>query len=204
MRASMPSRDAGAEEPYSDAAQCGRKRPGGALCAGRLRAIASLRQSRPGHRDQGSQLLESTNSDRAKVVGELSRRRQAAGDVAHGKKVFDENCARCHMPRRQGGRVGPDLSGINNKTKEELITSILNPSYAIEPRFVNYIITTTDGRMYDGVIANETPRAITLRGGSEEGDETVLRKNIAAIRASSVSLMPEELEKGSANRASPM
>lgn len=49
--------------------------------------------------------------------------------------------------------------------------------------------------MFDGVIANETPGSITLRGGSEEGDQTILRKNIAAVRASSVSLMPEELEK---------
>jgi putative heme-binding domain-containing protein len=99
------------------------------------------------------------------------------------------------MPRRAGGRVGPDLSGINNKTKEELLTSILNPSFAIEPRFVNYIVTTKDGRMYDGVIANETPGSIALRGGSEDGDQTVLRKNIAEIRASSVSLMPEDLEQ---------
>jgi putative heme-binding domain-containing protein len=118
-----------------------------------------------------------------------------SGDPGRGKKVFEENCAKCHMPRRQGGRVGPDLSGINNKTKEELLTSILNPSYAIEPRFVNYVLTTTDGRMFDGVIANETPGAITLRGGSEDGDQTILRRNIADIRASSVSLMPEDLER---------
>ena len=140
-------------------------------------------------------LLESTGSDRAKVVASYRDVAGMTGDVARGKKLFEENCARCHEPRRQGGRIGPDLSGINNKTKEELITSILNPSYAIEPRFVNYVITTKDGRMYDGIIANETTWAITLRGGSEEGDDTVLRKNIAAIRASSVSLMPDELEK---------
>jgi len=139
-------------------------------------------------------LLESTNSDRAKVVAGYRDVAGMPGDVARGKKLFEENCARCHEPRRQGGRIGPDLSGINNKTKEELITSILNPSYAIEPRFVNYIVTAKDGRMYDGIIANETTWAITLRGGSEE-DDTVLRKNIAAIRASSVSLMPDELEK---------
>jgi putative heme-binding domain-containing protein len=140
-------------------------------------------------------LLETTSSDRAKVVAGYRDVLAMPGDVTHGKKAFDENCARCHMPRRQGGRVGPDLSGINNKTREELLTSILNPSFAIEPRFVNYIVTTKDGRMYDGVIANETPGAITLRGGSEDGDETVLRRNIAEIRASSVSLMPEDLEK---------
>jgi putative heme-binding domain-containing protein len=140
-------------------------------------------------------LLESANTDRGKIVADYKDAAHLAGDVARGKKLFQENCARCHEPRRQAGRIGPDLSGINNKTKEELITSILNPSYAIEPRFVNYIITTKDGRMYDGIIANETPSAITLRGGAEE-DETVLRKNISAIRASSVSLMPDELEKG--------
>ena len=141
------------------------------------------------------QLLESTNSGRDAVVAQYREALNLKGDVARGKKAFEDNCAKCHMPRRQGGRVGPDLSGINNKTKEELLTSILNPSYAIEPRFVNYVVTTTDGRMFDGVIANETPGAITLRGGSEEGDETILRKNIAEIRASSVSLMPEDLEQ---------
>jgi putative membrane-bound dehydrogenase-like protein len=140
-------------------------------------------------------LLESTNSDRAKVVAAYHEVLAMQGDVARGKKAFETNCARCHMPRRAGGRVGPDLSGINNKTKEELLTSILNPSFAIEPRFVNYIVTTKDGRMYDGVIANETPGSIALRGGSEDGDQTVLRKNIAEIRASSVSLMPEDLEQ---------
>jgi len=140
-------------------------------------------------------LLESTNSDRAKVVAGYREVVNMQGDVDHGKKLFDQNCARCHMPRRQGGRVGPNLSGINNKTKEELLTSILNPSYTIEPLFVNYIITTKDGRMYDGVIANETPGAITLRGGSEDGDDTILRRNIAEIRASSVSLMPDGFEE---------
>jgi putative membrane-bound dehydrogenase-like protein len=141
------------------------------------------------------QLLDSTSSNRQKVVASYQDVLKLNGDVTRGKKAFDDNCAKCHMPRRQGGRVGPDLSGINNKTKDELLTSILNPSYAIEPRFVNYVVTTTDGRMFDGVIANETPGAITLRGGSEEGDETILRKHIAEIRASSVSLMPEDLEK---------
>lgn len=139
-------------------------------------------------------LLESGSTDRARIVGEYQDAAKLPGDVARGKNLFDENCARCHESRR-GIRIGPDLSGINNKTKPELITSILNPSYAIDPRFVNYIVTTTDGRMHDGIIAGETPSIVTLRGGSDGGDEAILRKNIAAIRASSVSLMPDELEK---------
>jgi hypothetical protein len=49
--------------------------------------------------------------------------------------------------------------------------------------------------MYDGVISNETPGMVTLRGGSDEGDETILRANIAEMRASSLSLMPDGLEQ---------
>src|SRR4029077_16778056 len=88
-------------------------------------------------------LLESTNSDRSKVVASYRDVVSLPGDVVRGKTLFQENCARCHEPRRQAGRIGPDLSEINNKTREELITSILNPSYAVDPRFVNYVITTT-------------------------------------------------------------
>ena len=139
-------------------------------------------------------LFQNTSSDRAKVVADYRDVLKMAGDEKNGKKVFDANCAKCHMPRAQGGRVGPDLSGVNNKTKEELLTSILNPSYAIEPHYVHYIVTTKDGQIHDGVIASETPGSITLRGGTEN-DETILRTNIAEVRASSVSLMPEGLEQ---------
>jgi putative heme-binding domain-containing protein len=141
-------------------------------------------------------IFQDQNSDRAKVVAEYHDAVKLNGDISRGKKLFDENCAKCHMPRRDRGRVGPDLSSVNMKTKEELVTSILNPSSAIEPRFTYYMITTKDGRMYDGVISNETPGMITLRGGSDEGDETILRTNIAQVRASSLSLMPDGLEKG--------
>ena len=140
-------------------------------------------------------IFQDPNSDRAKVVAEYHNALKLNGDLGRGKKLFDDNCAKCHMSRRNRGRVGPDLSSVNMKTKEELLNSIVNPSSAIEPRFTYYMVTTKDGRMYDGVISNETPGMITLRGGSDEGDETILRTNIAEMRASSLSLMPDGLEK---------
>jgi len=150
--------------------------------------------SDPSISQRARSLFQNASSDRAKVVENYHDVLKLAGDEGRGKKVFDANCAKCHMPRAQGGRVGPDLSGVNNKTKEELLTSILNPSYAIEPHYVHYVVTTKDGQIHDGVIASETPGAITLRGGTEN-DETILRTNIAEVRASSVSLMPEGLEQ---------
>ncbi len=139
-------------------------------------------------------LFQSNSDDRMRVLANYQGVVRMTGNPAHGKKVFDETCGKCHLPRKHGGRVGPDLSGISSKTKEELLTSILNPSYAIEPQFTNYIITTKDGGLHDGIIANETPGTITLRGGSEQ-DEPLLRKNIVQMRASTISVMPDDLEK---------
>jgi putative heme-binding domain-containing protein len=144
--------------------------------------------------ERARRLFQSDTSDRTKLVESYHDVVKMAGNPRRGKEVFERNCGKCLLPRKQGGQVGPDLSGISSKTKEELLTSILNPSYAIDPQFTNYMITTKDGGLHDGIIANETPGTITLRGGSAE-DETLLRKNIVEIRASSISVMPEGLEK---------
>jgi putative membrane-bound dehydrogenase-like protein len=144
--------------------------------------------------ERAQRLFKDANRDRAQVVAAYLDAAKLTGDVARGKKLFEDNCAKCHLPQREKARIGADLSGINNKTKEELITSILDPSKAIEPRFVNYIVTTKDGHIYDGVLGNETPGTITLRGGAE-GDVTILRQNIAEIRRSMLSLMPDGFEK---------
>jgi putative membrane-bound dehydrogenase-like protein len=149
---------------------------------------------------RAKKIFASATSDRDKVVQQFKEVVSMNGDAARGKLAFEENCARCHAARKQGGRVGPDLRGVNNKSKEELLEAILNPSRAIEPRFVNYVVTTKDGQMYDGVLASETPGTITLRGGAEE-DVTLLRANIQEIRSSAISLMPEDFEKSMSKQA---
>ena len=140
-------------------------------------------------------LLQTAGRDRAKVVANYRDVLNLTGDPARGKQVLEKNCGRCHLAAHGRAQVGPDLSGVNNKSKEELLTSILNPSAAIDPRFINYILTTKDGTIHDGVIGSETPGMITLRNGSEDGDDVILRSNIAEMRASAVSLMPEDLEE---------
>jgi putative membrane-bound dehydrogenase-like protein len=154
-----------------------------------------LEDSDPAIARRAKELFQSAAGDRAKIVDAYKDALMLRGNAAKGKEYFEDACARCHSPRREGGRVGPDLAGINNKTKEELLEAILNPSAAIEPRYVNYIVTTTDNRTFDGILASETAGAITLRGGTED-DVTVLRSRIRDIRSSSISLMPENLEEG--------
>ncbi len=133
-------------------------------------------------------------SGRRRIVERYRDVVRLRGDPQRGRILFDEHCGRCHMHQGRGASVGPNLSGVSNKTKEELLTSILDPSYAIEARYVNYIVTTQDGRIYDGILVRETAAAITLRSGSGEFDHTVPRDQIAEMRASAISLMPDDFE----------
>ena len=97
-------------------------------------------------------------------------------------RIFERECAKCHLRMAERGRIGPDLSGVNNQSREALLASILDPSAAIEGRYTNYLITTNDGRLYDGLLIGETSAVVTIRGEIE--DTTLLRKDIEEIRAS--------------------
>jgi putative heme-binding domain-containing protein len=143
--------------------------------------------------ERARQFFKQEAAEREAAVASYRDALNLTGDVNRGRDIFGSTCANCHTPQKGRPRIGADLSGINNKTKEELLNSILNPSASIDARFVNYILTMKDGRIYDGILANETPSAITLRNA--DADVTILRKNIAELRASSLSLMPDGMEK---------
>lgn len=140
-------------------------------------------------------LFGQASNDRAGVVARYRSVLAQAGDAPRGRGVFEKNCASCHLPQKGQRRVGPDLSGISSQTREQLLEAVLDPSRAVQPRFTNYVITTRDGRIHDGLIISESPGTITLRSAGNLQDETVLRSRIATIRASSVSLMPDGLER---------
>ena len=67
-----------------------------------------------------------------------------------------------------GTEVGPDLlSALRNKTPDQLVIDVLDPSREVDPRYVNYQVTTTSGRSVSGLLAVETPTSITLRRGEK-------------------------------------
>jgi putative membrane-bound dehydrogenase-like protein len=146
----------------------------------------------PAVQQRAARLLEAEVRDRAQVIEAHRDVLALPADLGRGRKVFNDHCAKCHLARGERGRIGPDLSGINNRSKEELLTHILDPSFEIQPNYTNYIVVAKGGRVYDGLLSGESANAVTLRGEYE--DVTIPRKEIEQIRASEVSLMPEGLE----------
>ncbi len=143
-------------------------------------------------RDRVAGRLRLGSGDRDKAVEEHMGVLALAADPSRGEAPFDRECSNCHLRRSARGRIGPDLSGVTNLSKETLLTSILDPSHSIEDRYRNHLLETADGRFYDGILVAETDATVTLRGETE--DVTVLKAEIADLRPSAVSLMPEGLE----------
>lgn len=139
------------------------------------------------------EMFATQTSDRAEVVATYEDVLDLQASAAAGKQPFEDHCAKCHLSRGKRGRIGPDLSGVNNKTAGELLTHILDPSFEIQPNYTNYLVTDDSGRMYDGLLAGETAHTLRLRGELE--DITLARESIREIRASTVSLMPDGLEE---------
>jgi len=118
--------------------------------------------------------------------------RAGAGDAERGAAVFKEVCANCHLVRGEGREVGPDLSSARSRADEVLLRDLLAPSDQITIGFRSYVVVTQGGAVLTGTLASEGATSVTLK---KEGGEatTVLRREILSMRASDVSLMPDNL-----------
>jgi putative membrane-bound dehydrogenase-like protein len=132
--------------------------------------------------------------ERGKVVEAYRSALDLKADTARGKMVFKKTCATCHRLENEGFEVGPDLlSALRNKSQEQLLVDILDPSREVDPRYLNYLVTTKKGQSLTGMIAAETASSITLRRG-EKAEDTLLRSQIDTIEGTGKSVMPEGLE----------
>ncbi len=121
----------------------------------------------------------------------------AGGDWQRGKKLFFSEqvaCFKCHQVAGAGGKIGPDLSNVIYRDYASVLKDILEPSAAINPDHIAYNVELKDGGSATGVILNETPDKLVL-GQVTGASLEIPKNNIAGMKASGVSLMPEGLLK---------
>jgi putative membrane-bound dehydrogenase-like protein len=138
-------------------------------------------------------LADAVNPDRQKVLDAFAPTLTLTGDAKRGQVVFTNTCATCHRLGDLGKAVGPDLASVGDKSPQGLLTAVLDPNRAVEPRYVNYIATTTDDQVHTGLLAAESATSITLLGPDAQ-QTTLRRQELKDLRGSNTSLMPEGLE----------
>jgi len=115
------------------------------------------------------------------------------GDFRRGARQFEALCATCHQVDGVGFHVGPDLTGLSNKSRESLLQAIIDPNAAIESSYALHIANTNDGRSLAGVITSETASSITLLNAGGLTD-TVMRNQLSGLSNTGSSMMPAGLE----------
>jgi putative heme-binding domain-containing protein len=113
-----------------------------------------------------------------------------SGNPYQGKELFTANCGKCHVLFNQGGKIGPDLTGYKRDDLRGMLLSVVNPSAEIREGFENYVARTSDGRTLTGLIADQDPSVLVIRGADGQ-NISLSRDEIDDLRASRQSLMPE-------------
>jgi putative heme-binding domain-containing protein len=133
------------------------------------------------------------SADREEIVKQLLPLAKEKGDAARGKEVFAASCAVCHAINGQGGKVGPDLSGIAARDRSDILTEILDPNRSVEANYRLWNVTTKDGDTFSGRLEAETQTTVEILDTTAQ-KHVVQRKNIASMDASQLSIMPTGFE----------
>jgi putative heme-binding domain-containing protein len=132
--------------------------------------------------------------NRQKVLEKYRAGVTQAGDLQRGKTIFATHCATCHKLGGMGQNVGPDLASRKDKSSQSLLIALLDPNRSVEPKYVAYVAVTSDGRTYNGILADESAEGLALVGAKGERVE-LRRAQIEELTSTGRSLMPDGLEK---------
>ncbi len=138
--------------------------------------------------------LEKLIADYLKVLSQADMTDLEHGSPERGHEIFKSQCSSCHRIGNDGVSVAPDISDTRVKRPSDLLTNILDPNRAIDNNYFSYTAVTTAGKVYTGVLAEETPFAITLKQAKGE-TVTLQRDDIEEFASDGVSFMPKGLEK---------
>src|SRR5262249_8463658 len=117
------------------------------------------------------------------------------GDWERGRKaVFGEQaaCFKCHQINGEGGTIGPALSNLLYCDDASVLKDIMEPSPAINPDHLSYNVQLKDGSIETGVLLKNDHEKVVL-GQVTGASLTIDKTNVAGMKASSISLMPEGL-----------
>jgi len=119
------------------------------------------------------------------------------GDPARGQKVFFDaagvQCKNCHRIHGKGLDVGPDLSQIGKKYEPaRMLETILEPSKEIDPKFAAYVVETTEGQVFSGLLVKKTKEEVVLKDAQNQ-QTRVTADDVKLLVPQPQSMMPELL-----------
>jgi putative heme-binding domain-containing protein len=151
-------------------------------------------------RKQAASVVETLGKPPADVEAKLDAllAQLTSGDAARGFQVFRSSkaaCSACHRIGYVGGQVGPDLTRIGaTRSRRALLEAIVFPSARLEQSYTPLRVLTTDGRVFNGMVARDSGGSMDLIISATERI-TLAHADIEQRLPSAVSIMPAGLEQ---------
>lgn len=118
-----------------------------------------------------------------------------SANASRGRAIFKKTCAACHTLYGDGGKVGPDLTGSNRANLDYILLNSVDPSYDVPNAYKTVTVITEDGRVVNGVLAEEDSSRIILKT-AEQPRVVIAKENILKRATSPKSMMPDgQLDK---------
>jgi len=139
--------------------------------------------------------LNLVQADRIKYLQSLEGQ-VFKGNLENGRQLFFGKaiCWGCHMIGAEGGKLGPDLTSIqNDRSAHDLLEAIIYPNASFVREYETYQIKTKTNE-YTGVIQEQSPEAVMLKTGPQT-TVRIPRKDIISTKVMDVSMMPQGLDK---------
>jgi len=139
--------------------------------------------------------LSELSADKEQLISKyralLTNETVLRGDLHAGKAVYDRTCSACHVLYGKGGKIGPNLTGSNRADLDYILLNMLDPSGDIPEAYQLVTITTNNGQLVAGTVADEDDQRLVLNSIGLQ--RTILKSDIKDRSTSPYSMMPEGL-----------
>jgi putative membrane-bound dehydrogenase-like protein len=112
-----------------------------------------------------------------------------------GKKVFENQCAKCHKFEGKGAEVGPALDGAGRDI-EYLLANVLDPNRVVGAPYFVRTANLMDGQTIQGLLHAEDDQSITLKTENAVLKRIPKKDLDGAVKVAEKSMMPEGLTSG--------
>jgi len=141
--------------------------------------------------------VRDANADKLKLIAakkDMILKTPGQPDLKAGHEVAKKVCFTCHKLHGEGADIGPDLTGVGRSSLDALLANIIDPNQIIGAGYEMVEVTTKDDRSVSGrMVENTDVRVRLLSAGPKE--DVVAKSDIAKLRVSELSVMPEGLEQ---------
>ncbi|MDO8544570.1 MAG: c-type cytochrome [Opitutaceae bacterium] len=119
----------------------------------------------------------------------------AGVDKGNGRTLFTQRCAACHVLFKEGGQIGPDLTGYERNNPDFWLVAVLDPSVEIREGFGAYTAKLKDGQTLMGMLVSQEGGNVVLKDMAGQ-KHTTRAAEVEKLEAFPMSLMPEALLTG--------